>query len=140
MLAFGVGREGHGRRGAVMGSPDHVASTRDQLDSMNMAFAEALAQGDLERLGGFYTEDAVFLRNGVPTLAGRERILELFRGPAGTGVVSFETGEVLEDGDIVVDIGTLLRDGEANGRYVVVYRRQADGTLKLAVDVPIGNA
>lgn len=53
------------------------------------------------------------------------------------GPITFETGEVIEDGDLVIDIGTLLIGGEPSGRYVVVYRRQGDGSLKLAVDVPV---
>lgn len=44
---------------------------------------------------------------------------------------------MIEGGDLVVEIGTLVRQGEPTGRYVVIYRRQGDGSLKLAVDVAI---
>jgi ketosteroid isomerase-like protein len=50
---------------------------------------------------------------------------------------TFEVGEVLEDGDLIVDIGRILLDGNRVSRFVGVYRRQSDGSLKMAVDVPM---
>jgi ketosteroid isomerase-like protein len=111
---------------------------RDELASFNDMFATALAENDPDRIADFYTVDAVFLSQGVPTVSGRAQILEMFRGFKANGeAIAFETGDVIEDGDLVIDIGSLLAGGKPSGRYVVVYRRQGDGSLKLAVDVPI---
>jgi ketosteroid isomerase-like protein len=59
--------------------------------------------------------------------------------PSSPERITFETREVLEDGDLVIDIGTLLVGGVGFGKYVVVHRRQEDGTLKIAVDVPLSD-
>lgn len=113
-------------------------TTRDELDVVNEAFAALLATPDPGRLAAFYTDDAVFLEAGKATTIGRAAILEKFRRDLPEPMsVRFETGEVIEDGDLVVDIGTLHSGGKRFARYVVVYRRQEDGTLKLAVDVPL---
>lgn len=117
---------------------DVAMSTRDELNAINAKFAAAAALPAPEQMAAFYTEDAVFLSNGRPTTVGREAILERFRQGFSAPVnISFQCGEIIEGGDLVVDIGTISHDGMASGRYVVVYRRQPDGSLKLAVDVPL---
>ena len=111
---------------------------RDELSVLNEQFADAFEDRDVDRLAEFYDDDAVFLSQGTATVAGRDQIREFFRGfPPSSGRTVFEAGEVLEDGDIVVDIGTLRRGETRVGRYVVIYRRQPDGSLRLAVDVPL---
>lgn len=113
---------------------------REELAAFNEEFADALEQRDPDRVAQLYTEDAVFLGQGSPTVHGRDQIRELLlRMPAAPERITFETGEVIEDGDLVIDVGTLLIGGIRFGRYVVVHRRQADGSLKLAVDVPVGD-
>jgi ketosteroid isomerase-like protein len=51
--------------------------------------------------------------------------------------LTFEIGEIVEKGDVVVETGVLVVHGVASGRYFGVYRRQPDGTLKVAVDVAL---
>jgi hypothetical protein len=59
----------------------------------------------------------------------------LFRDDLAGGPVSieFESIESFEDGALVVDVGRYTTPKRV-GKYVVVYLRQADGTLKLLVD------
>lgn len=117
-----------------------VLSIRDELAAFNEEFADALEMRDPERVAQLYAEDAVFLSQGAATVAGRDEIRELLlRMPSAPERITFETGEVIEDGDLVIDVGVLLAGGARFGRYVVVYRRQEDGSLKLAVDVPLSD-
>lgn len=112
----------------------------EELATFNEDFADALERNDSQRVANLYTEDAVFLSQGAQTVRGRDDIRELLlRMPSSPERITFETREVLEDGDLVVDIGTLLIGGVGFGKYVVVHRRQADGTLKIAVDVPLSD-
>ncbi len=115
-------------------------SVRGELDAFNEEFADALEARDPERVTRMYAEDAVFLSQGAATVAGRDEIRDLLlRLPPAPERITFKAGEVIEDGDLVIDIGTLLAGGARFGRYVVVYRRQADGSLKIAVDVPVSD-
>ena len=115
-------------------------ATREELRMLNEEFADALEKRDANRLAELYVDDAVFLMQGSPTVTGRAAIREMMESlPESTKRTSFETVQLHEDGDLVVDVGTLLSDGTRVGSYVVVYRRQADGTLKVAVDVPISD-
>ncbi len=112
-------------------------SVKDELESFYEEFALALETRDLDRFTQLYTDDAVFLRNGAVPVIGNEQIGQLFQGPPSTKKTTFEVGEVLEDRDLIVDSGMILLDGERISRFVGVYRRQADGSLKMAVDVPM---
>ena len=110
-------------------------TTREELAAINEGFSRAMAAQDVEAVVAFYTEDARLLSPGKPIIRGRNAITAAFRealkdGPAD---VTFESGEVLEDGSLVVDIGRTTTP-RGQGKYVVVYQRQSDGTLKLAVD------
>ena len=113
-------------------------TVRDELADINKDFAQALVDRDVDRLASFYTDDAVFVEADAPTLSGRAAIADKFRGPdTGAFPIAFESGEVIEDRDLVIDIGSITLDGNHLARYVVVFRRQPDGSLKMAVDVPI---
>jgi len=118
-----------------------ATSTRDELNALNIEVAEALEKRNAVGLSEFYTNDAVFLTNGEPTVIGQDAIRRMFQElPPGDHRISFEAGEILEEGDLVVDVGSIHSQGERIARYVVVYRRQPGGSLRLAVDVPIFGA
>lgn len=113
---------------------------RDELATFNEEFANALERSNSDAVAAMYTEDAVFLSQGAPTVHGREEIRQLMqRMPSSPERITFETDEVMEDGDLVIDVGTLLAGGVRLGRYVVVHRRQKDGSLRIAVDVPLSD-
>jgi uncharacterized protein (TIGR02246 family) len=110
---------------------------RDDVEAFNSEFAAALSLPSPEQLASMYTDDAVMISNGRVT-TGREALLELFRrGLTEPSNTTFDSKHVFEDGDVVVDVGTILRDGAPTARYVVIHRRQDDGSLKLFVDVPL---
>jgi len=115
-------------------------TTRDQLASFNRSYSEAFAAEDFERISELYEDDAVLVTTGQPVVRGRDAIVSALQGQASSGPVSisFESGDVWESGDLVVDVGTYVVSGEQEqrGRYVVVLRRGPDGSLKLLVDAP----
>ena len=113
---------------------------RDELDAINAGFGEAFATQDAERLAAFYADDARLLFHGRPVIRGRAAVDAALRemvagGPAS---VRFVTDEVITDGSLVVDIGRIVGTA-GQSRYVVVYQRQADGSLRIAVDSVTGD-
>ena len=115
-------------------------STRDELRAINEGFADALAKQDLGRVMDFYADDARLLFHGIPMVKGRADIEALWREELEEpSTVRFESGEIFEDGSLVVDVGR-YESGSGAGKYVVVYRREADGTLKCIVDAGLSDS
>jgi ketosteroid isomerase-like protein len=110
-------------------------SANDDLESFYEEFSSALETRDLNRLCQLYTDEAMFLASGTAPVIGNRQISDLFDGPSPAKKTTFEVGEILEDGDLIVDIGWILNDGSRVSRFIGVYRRQSDGRLKMAVDV-----
>lgn len=114
---------------------------RDELDAINAGFGEAFATQDAERLAAFYADDARILVHGQPAIRGRAEVDAAMRDMVAGGPASmrFVTDEVIADGSLVVDIGRIVGP-TGQSRYVVVYQRQADGSLRIAVDSVTGDA
>jgi uncharacterized protein (TIGR02246 family) len=113
---------------------------RDELDAINAGFGEAFATQDAERLADFYADDARLLFHGQPIIRGRAAVDAALRDMVAGGPASlrFVTDEVIEDGSLVVDIGRIVGPG-GQSKYVVVYQRQADGSLRIVVDAVSSN-
>jgi uncharacterized protein (TIGR02246 family) len=107
----------------------------DELDAINAGVARALAEQDAKRFASYYTDDARMLSHGKPIIRGRAEIEAEVRGwvTKGPVTVSFETSDVIADGSLVVDVGRIISP-TGRSKYVVVYQRQPDGSLKIAVD------
>ena len=107
----------------------------DELDAINAGFSEAFATQDAERLAAFYADDARLLFHGQPVIRGRAEVDAAIREMVAGGPASlrFVTDEVIADGSLVVDVGRIISP-TGQSKYVVVYRRQTDGGLKVIVD------
>ena len=107
----------------------------DELDVINAGMADALAEQDAKRFASYYTTDARLLTHGRPIIRGRAEIEAEVRDWATNGPLTlrFETGDVIADGSLVVDVGRIISP-RGRSKYVVVYQRQPDGSLKIAVD------
>jgi uncharacterized protein (TIGR02246 family) len=109
----------------------------EEVRAFNDAYERALAEQDVEAIVSFHADDARLMMAGQPVIQGRPAIEQVFREWLKGGPVSirFETEEVLADGELVIDIGHTIAAG-GRSKYVVVLRRQPDGSLKIAIDAP----
>ena len=82
---------------------------REELDTINAGFGRAFVEQDAESLAAYYTDDARLLFHGTPLIRGPAAIEATMRDwvAGGPQVLRFETGEVIVDGSLVVDIGTM---------------------------------
>ena len=99
----------------------------------------------------FYTDDAVVMMAGAPDISGmpaiREGIGQMMSDPA--FALSFEPANVVvaRSGDLAYETGpyTMTMTGPdkkpatETGHYVAIWRKQADGTWKAAVDAPVSD-
>jgi uncharacterized protein (TIGR02246 family) len=114
--------------------------SRTDIDALNARFTEAMEKGDATAVASLYAPDARVLPPGAPTVTGHG-IRELWQSILDMGVTGGElkTVSVEELGDVAIEVGQYeMRIGPDladAGKYVVVHRRQPDGSWKLGIDI-----
>lgn len=113
---------------------------RDELDAINTGFGEAFATQDAARLAAFYADDTRLLFHGRPIIRGRAAIDAEFRDAlrGGPATLRFVSDEVIADGSLVVDVGRIVGP-TGQSRYVCIYQRRPDGSLRMLVDATNGD-
>jgi uncharacterized protein (TIGR02246 family) len=130
--------------------PDTRVQDEMAIRDTSKQWAAAAQAKDPEKFVSFYADDAVLMLGGAPELSGkaaiRDSVTSMMKDPA--FALSFETAgvEVAKSGDYAVERGpfTITTTEEktkkpvtAKGNGVVVWKKQADGSWKAHVDVPV---
>jgi ketosteroid isomerase-like protein len=116
-------------------------STSEQVQRYFTAWADAHARKDLAAVANSFTDRTLYVRPGDTTLKGSDELVEAFAGD--TQTYRFEPGdELLEGDDLVVSVGKWFEideSGTESGpkRYVAIFRRDAEGVLRIVVGVPL---
>jgi len=122
-----------------------VATVRKAIEEGSAKWTEAYNRGDAAGVAALYTEDATAMPPNSEMVKGRQGIQGLWNNLMTMGVkdVKLTTTDVGGNGNTTYEIGnyslTIQPEGQAamtdSGKYVVVWKRQADGTWKLHVDI-----
>ena len=125
-------------------TPTEVEGEVRRLDAM---WEDAVRSKDVSRIVAFYSDDAYGLFDGKPIIKGKKAVIELWQGIVAKPNYQIQWKpihiEVAKSLDMAYDVGSLLRtttdpNGKvvsAAGKYVVVWRREADGKWRVAVDI-----
>jgi uncharacterized protein (TIGR02246 family) len=116
------------------------------IEAANAKFADAMKRGDTVAIADNYTEDAVVMPQGTASWRGREAIRKGFGGMlSGAKVTEFslKTEDVAIGGDMAVETGsydetyvpTGGKETKDKGKYIVVWKRQSDGSWKIVSDI-----
>jgi len=122
-----------------------LAQVRQSIEEANVKFGEAVRLNDAAALAGLYTEDAKLLPPNSEMIQGREGVEAYWAGGFQMGIkeIVLTTVEVMGMDDMVCEIGkaaiTIQPEGqetiEDSGKYLVIWKKTADGTWKLHVDI-----
>jgi len=122
-----------------------VREARSAIEAANAKFSEAFARGDIKALSSMYTSDAIAFPPDSEMVRGNEAIGEYWKATRESGVRSavLTTVEVSRSGDVAYEVGkvslTIQPAGKepatAMAKYVVVWKRQTDGSWKLHRDI-----
>ena len=126
-------------------------AVRSAIEGTNAQFVAAANRGDTAAVAALYTADAVVLPPNAEMVRGRQAIRGFFDAliqQMGVPRLTLDTIQVDEVGDTACEVGAYTMKlqppgGEAvsdSGKYVVVWKRQSDGSWKLAVDIWNTNA
>ena len=136
------------RDSAATATPPAVdaAAVRQAIEQSNAKFADAVKQGDTVAMVANYADDAVMMVDGTPAWRGRseiaKQVIAAFKPMKGADV-KLTTSQVDIGGDYAIETGTYETTVSApgakpqteNGKYVTVWKKQADGTWKIYRDV-----
>ena len=122
------------------------AADEAAIRAASAAWSKAATAKDLDKTVSFYADDALILPDKAPALRGDENIrknwapLLALPGPG----LSWKTSSVVvaRSGDIAYETGTYVlattdkkgKSSDTKGKYVVVWKKQADNSWKVVVD------
>jgi uncharacterized protein (TIGR02246 family) len=117
---------------------------RAEIKAANAAFVRGLEQGDAAAMAAVYEPDGRLLAPNTEPQQGSAAIEAFWKTIIDAGVrgALLETQTVDERDDLAVEVGrytlrTAADGGEIVdvGKYVVIHRRQPDGSWRYAVDI-----
>ena len=126
--------------------PDTRATDEAAIRALDTQFVKDAAAKDADKIAALYTDDAVIFATGVPAVVGKDNIRkaieQMLAGPSRQFVFSNVTVDVARSGDLAEDRGSgqvtiLDKDGKPvteTSEYVLVWKKQADGSWKIAAD------
>ena len=131
--------------------PDTRAADEATLRTLIRDWSASAQAKDAAKFVSVYADDAVVMLANEPDINGlpaiREGIPAMMQDPA--FALSFEPDNVLvaRSGDLAYETGTYAmtmtgpdkKPAAEKGHYVVVWRKQADGTWKVVIDAPISD-
>jgi uncharacterized protein (TIGR02246 family) len=118
-----------------------AATARTAIDQANTAAVQAWNQGDPAKFAQVYSEDATIYPPDMEPIQGRQAIQEFWKaGGEQMGIKNLKltTRELEVAGDWAYEQGTGEFDtngGQVNVKYVVIWKKQADGSWKWHRDI-----
>ncbi len=138
---------GYQQPSSAPASPDTRAADENAIRAQALEWAKAAAAKDLEKTLSFYADDAAMFPPNVPIAATKEARRQLWSAFMATPGYALEIKtskvEAARSGDLAYETGVYsltLNDKKGkpattNGKYVVVWKKQADSGWKAVADI-----
>ena len=123
-----------------------LADVRAAVDRANAQMMAAMNSGRVADAMGLYSSDAVVLAANAPPMHGHQAIAGFWNAVAGMKMrnVKLTTEQLEVHGDVAIETGSYEMTlnppgapGDVNdrGKFLVVWKRQADGSWKIYRDM-----
>jgi ketosteroid isomerase-like protein len=120
---------------------------KPKIDNLNKELSTAMLQGNSEKMLEMYTEDAISMPSYRPMEVGLAEIkrASMEEKKSGWKTTAFELNnqKIITSGNLVTDIGTykitmtgpgMEKPMDDHGKYLTIYEKQKDGSLKIKVE------
>lgn len=146
-LACSKGNEEHERAEAQREHADTRAADEAAIGALAADWSKAMAAKDVEKCVSFYADDASMFPERAPISTGKEAIravwMQLLTSPGFAGSFKTTKVEVAKSSDLAYETGTFElttndKKGKSQtekGKYVVVWKKQADSSWKAVADI-----
>ena len=133
----------------LAGSPTPDAATvRQAIEANNARFSAALLKGDTATIANFYANDAILMVANMKAIRGHEAIAKGVSGLIAAmqpSTFKLQTEDVIVAGDYAIETGSFeltskpaskgAKPGQDIEKYLVVWKKQADGSYKILRDI-----
>jgi uncharacterized protein (TIGR02246 family) len=129
----------------ALGEPAGVDPNRIRVEKLGKVFTDAFTRGDIAGVAAMYAADAMAFPPEAEIVKGRPAIEAMWKGVRDMGVQSmdFEVLDVQASGILLVETGKanlhVAGAGSAQAtvtvKYVVVWKKQKDGSWKISRDI-----
>lgn len=126
--------------------PDTRAADEATIRAADADFSRFAAAKDLDKCLSYYMDDAVLFSPGAPAAVGKDNIRKVLQqmlaAPNLQMTFGDQTVQVARSGELAVDRGSFQstvtdNKGKAStstGKFILVWKKQADGSWKIAAD------
>jgi uncharacterized protein (TIGR02246 family) len=131
--------------------PDTRAADEAAIAAAVKEWSAAAQAKDAAKFVSFYADDAVLMMEGAPDISGKAALSETVTGMMQDPnfALSFAADKIVvaRSGDLAYEEGgysmtmsdSQKKPATQKGHYVVVWQKQADGSWKVARDVPVSD-
>jgi ketosteroid isomerase-like protein len=130
---------------SCVASAADTKAVEQTLRDLDDQWSAAAGAKDLEKIVSFYSNDAVVMPPNAPRATTKEAIRTIWKDLVTDASISWKTKEVevAQSGDLAFSSGTYevtLNDPTGTpvrdrGKYLEVWKKQADGTWKCVMDM-----
>lgn len=123
-----------------------ASAAKAAINAASDDWSKAIAAKDLDKCVSFYVDDAVLFAPNAPAAVGKDAIRaawkQLLSAPSVQLTFPSTKIDVARSADLAVDSGSFQavtteakgKSTTENGRFVIVWQKQADGTWKVLAD------
>jgi uncharacterized protein (TIGR02246 family) len=123
-----------------------VAAAKAAINNASDEWSKAIAAKDLDKCVSLYVDDAVLFAPNAPAAVGKDAIRAAWKQllAAPSVQLTFPSTKIVvaRSADLAIDSGAfqaVMTDAKGkstteNGRFVIVWQKQADGTWKVLAD------
>jgi ketosteroid isomerase-like protein len=120
---------------------------KTEIKALNDKLVKAALEDDMETTANFYTDNLIQMPNYSPMIRGKKMMMEKSAEEKKAGYkmlsMNLNPDEVYPDKQYVIEIGhyvikmqipNMTEPVSDNGKYVTIWERQKDGSLKIFID------